>query len=210
MTNKTAVFTRVRMALTKAEVDADILGNASSAALLKGKKFKNDNERLAFVRSSEYKAASCKAEARKAELHKLVPHFTGAADPKITKAELVDYITSPAASGGLGLTLALTQCNKWLEGTEAAVAKQTAPVQTVESDTGVKEGNNDLQRISSDEVVMKKSQVQFFEMLWSVTTEEQKAQVKDMVAKAAREAVLAKAEAEAIKAAEDISSMFGD
>lgn len=106
---------------------------------------------------------------------------------------------------GLGLSLALNQFNKWVAGTKAEAKARGAnktpekvafiPAEPVAHAAPV---------IGEDGIVIKKSQITFFELLWSVTTNEQKEQVKRLVADAARQAVLDAAE----QAANDIAAMF--
>ncbi|WP_369136399.1 hypothetical protein [Klebsiella variicola] len=202
-----SIFQRVRTAMKKAEVDPDVLGNIEAAKLASTKTFANKAESMTFYASEEYRNLTHSKGKRTEELKKLVPFFTGDEQPAITKAELIAYINAPVNEGGLGGKLALTQVNKWLEGTQAEVKKDVS-FTPVTSDTGAKSGDDDLRTVKDDEKVIKKSQLQFFEFLWSVATEEQKEQVKNMMVSAAREAVLAKAEAEALQAANDIDSMF--
>lgn len=179
--------------LKAAKVDADILGNK------KGCDYRKAHPELEALAVARNKAVNEPAANRKAEALKLVEALSNG---ELLRGELINHITKE-----LGLSLALNQLNKWLEGTAAeAKPRNKAGDEPVTTFTPAVEPVAPL--IGEDEVVIKKSQVTFFEILWQLTTDEQKAEVKRRVADAAREAVLAAAEAAAEQAANEIASMF--
>lgn len=140
---------------------------------------------------------------RIAEAVKFAPYINGEKQPQLAQSTIFNYAKEQ------GLKLANVQLQHWHKGNKVPTGKasntNTAAFTPVESDTGI----HNMQRVSDDEVVIKKSQVTFFELLWSVATDAQKAEVTEKVADAAKQAVFDAAEAAAVKATNEVYAMFG-
>ncbi|WP_423062021.1 hypothetical protein [Citrobacter portucalensis] len=141
---------------------------------------------------------------RIAEAMKFAPYINGDKKPALAQSTIFNYAKEQ------GLKLANVQLQHWHKGNKVPTGKATNTSTTafkpVESDTGI----HNMQRVADDEVVIKKSKITFFELLWSVTTDAQKAEVAEKVANAAKHAVLDKAEAAALEATKEMFAMFGE
>lgn len=137
---------------------------------------------------------------RIAEAVKFAPYIAGDKKPQLAQSTIFNYAKEQ------GLKLANVQLQHWHKGNKVPTSKTTntnssAAFTPVEGDS--------THRVADDEVVIKKSKVTFFELLWSVTTDAQKADVMEKVAEAAKQAVLDKAEAAAREATKEMYEMFG-
>ncbi|UBX42937.1 hypothetical protein LD024_13220 [Citrobacter werkmanii] len=141
---------------------------------------------------------------RIAEAVKFAPYISGDKQPQLAQSTIFNYAKER------GLKLANVQLQHWHKGNKVPTGKatntNTAAFTPVESDTGI----HNMQRVADDEVVIKKSKITFFELLWSITTDAQKAEVAEKVADAAKQAVLDRAEAAALAATREMFAMFGE
>ncbi|URR11031.1 hypothetical protein LT980_13815 [Citrobacter portucalensis] len=138
------------------------------------------------------------------EAMKFAPYINGDKKPVLAQSTIFNYAKEQ------GLKLANVQLQHWHKGNKVPTGKATNTSTTaftpVESDAGI----HNMQRVADDEVVIKKSKITCFELLWSVITDAQKAEVAEKVADAAKQAVIDKAEAAAHEATKEMFAMFGE